>query len=95
LPLKYNNGNLVEYEKIHLTKQELVAKFGAITMEPQSIRGLWTYEEKEYEDELIRLIVDVEDTKDTEGFFVSYKEVLKERFRQIEIWITAFPIRII
>ncbi|MBU2461308.1 hypothetical protein KKH65_00320 [bacterium] len=95
MPLKYNDGSSVEYEKIQLTKQEVVVKFGAVTMEPQSIFGLWVYKEKEYEDELIRLIVDVSDTKETEEFFRSYKEILKERFGQIDICITAFPIRII
>ena len=95
LPLKYNDESLVEYEKIQRTRQELVGKFGAVTMEPQSILGVWVYEEKEYEDELIRLNVDVEDTKETEEFFRSYKNVLKERFKQIDMWITAFPIRII
>lgn len=95
LPLKYNDGSPVEYRKIQLTKQELVDRFGAVTMEPQSILGLWMHEEKEYKDELIKVIVDVEDTRETEGFFVSYKEILKKRFRQIEIWLIAFPIRII
>lgn len=84
LPLKYNDESLVEYEKIQRTRQELVGKFGAVTMEPQSILGVWVYEEKEYEDELIRLNVDVEDTKETEEFFRSYKNVLKERFKQID-----------
>jgi hypothetical protein len=95
LPLKYNDGSPVKYDKIQITRQELVNKFGAITMEPQSIFGFWVYKEKEYEDELIRVIVDAEDTKETEEFFASYKEILKERFKQIDIWITAFSIRII
>ena len=95
LPLKYNDGSPVEDEKIQLTKQELVDRFGVVTIEPQSILGLWTHEEKEYEDELIKTIIDVEHTKETEKFFISYKEILKNRFRQIDIWMTAFFIRII
>ena len=95
LPFKYNDNTPVEYEKIYQTKRELVDKFRGITVEPQTISGIWSYEEKEYDDELIRVIIDVEDTKETEEFFRNYKGVLKERFRQIDIWITAFPIQII
>ncbi|MEW6482660.1 MAG: hypothetical protein AB1397_06675 [bacterium] len=94
LPLKYNDGTYVEYEKIQLTKRELIDRFGAITIEPQFF-GWWVYEEKEYEDELLRVVIDTQDTQKTEDFFKSYKEILKERFKQIEIWITAYPIRII
>ncbi|MDI6736354.1 MAG: hypothetical protein QME42_09235 [bacterium] len=95
LPLKYNDGIPVEYEKIHQTKRELVDKFKAITVEPQTILGIWGYEEKEYEDELIRVIIDVENTSATTLFLAKYKEILKERFKQIDVWITASPIQII
>lgn len=95
LPLKYNDGTPVEYEKIHQTIKELVDDFGAITVEPQTIFGIWSHGEQEYEDELIRLIIDVVDTPSTTMFFAEYKKVLKERFKQIDVWITASPIQII
>ena len=63
-------------------------------MEPQGFRGIWIYEGVEYEDELIRFVLDVEDTPETEAFFREYKEVLKERFKQLDIWMTLHPIRI-
>ena len=49
----------------------------------------------EYQDELIRFVVDTEATPDNDEFFRALKERLKERFRQIEIWITAYPIRLL
>jgi len=64
-------------------------------MEPQGFRGIWIYKGIEYEDELIRFVLDVEDTPETEAFFRKYKEVLKERFKQLDIWITLHPIRIL
>ncbi|MEW6095527.1 MAG: hypothetical protein AB1567_03235 [bacterium] len=42
LPLKYNDGTPVEYDKIHQTIRELVDHFGAITVEPQTILGIWS-----------------------------------------------------
>ncbi|GFP32849.1 hypothetical protein HKBW3S42_01156 [Candidatus Hakubella thermalkaliphila] len=91
LPLTYNNGSPIEPEKFQQTRRELVEKFGAVTVEPQSVHGIWTHGSKEYSDELIRLI-DIETTSETEKFFKELKERLKIRFQQIEIWITAHPI---
>ena len=53
------------------------------------------YQGQEYTDQLIRFIVDTETTPDTDEFFRDFKERLKERFRQIEIWMTASPIRVL
>ncbi|MBC8235682.1 hypothetical protein H8E77_39550 [bacterium] len=64
-------------------------------MEPQGFRGIWIDEGVEYEDELIRFVLDVEDTPETEEFFRDFKEVLKERFKQLDIWMTIHPIRIL
>ncbi|NCO83384.1 MAG: hypothetical protein COZ31_04945 [Nitrospirae bacterium CG_4_10_14_3_um_filter_44_29] len=95
LPLKYNDGFPIEPEKFQQTRRELIEKFGAVTVEPQSVHGIWTHGSEEYADELIRFIVDIETTSETEKFFKELKERLKIRFQQIEIWITAHPIRLI
>jgi len=95
LPLRYNDGAPVEPEKFQQTRRELIEKCGAVTVEPQNIHGVWTHGSKEYADELIRFIIDIETTPETEKFFKECKERLKIRFQQIEIWFTAFPIRLI
>ena len=95
LPLKYNDGTSVEPEKFQETRRELVARFGALTMDAPPVAGLWVSGGREYQDELIRFVVDTEATPDTDEFFRTLKERLKERFRQIEIWITAYPIRLL
>ena len=95
LPLKYNDGTEVEAEKFQETRRELVAQFGALTMDPPSVSGLWISGEQEYQDELIRFVIDTQASPQTEEFFQEFKERLKERFRQIEVWITASPIRLI
>ena len=95
LPLKYNDGSLVEPEKFQETRRELVAQFGALTMDAPPVSGLWISGGREYRDELIRFVVDAEATPDTDAFFRDFKERLKDRFRQVEIWITAYPIRLL
>ena len=95
LPLHYNDGTPIEDERFQQTWTELVERFGAVTIEPQSLQGIWTQQVERYEDELKRLIVDVADTPATKRFFESYKETLKQRFSQVDIWIAAYPVRII
>ena len=43
----------------------------------------------------MRILLDVEDTTENAQFFTEFKKTLKERFRQIDIWIISFEIRII
>ena len=76
LPLKYNDGTSVEAEKFQQTKVELLERFQGLTIDPGTIRGLWVYRGEQFEDELIRLIVDGEDTPETEQFFREFKERL-------------------
>lgn len=95
LPLKYNDGTPVEPEKFQQTRRELVQRFGALTMEVQPISGVWVYGGQEHHDDLIRFIVDTEASPSNDAFFAQLKAILKERFRQIDIWITAQPIRIL
>lgn len=95
LPLKYNDGTVVEPEKFQATRRELVERFGAITMDTPPISGLWVSGTREYQDELVRFVVDAASSPDTDKFFRDFKERLKDRFRQIEIWITAYPIRLL
>lgn len=95
LPLKYNDGTPVEPEKFQTTRRELVGRFGALTMDAPPISGLWVAGGRAYQDELIRFVVDTEATPETDEFFRDFKERLKDRFRQVEIWIVAYPIRLL
>lgn len=95
LPLQYNDGTPIEDEKFDQTSAELADRFRGVTIEPRSLRGIWLQEGTRYEDELLRLVVDAPDTPATRRFFAAYKETLKERFKQLDIWITAYQVRII
>jgi hypothetical protein len=37
----------------------------------------------------------VPDTAENRQFFVEFKELLKQRFQQIDIWMTTYPLDVI
>jgi hypothetical protein len=92
LPLRSNDGQPIPPEFIKLTITELLARFDGMTMGPQHVAGIWQQDGVRYEDELLRFVVDVEDSEENQFFFVNFKTVLLERFQQIEIYIVSYPI---
>jgi hypothetical protein len=74
---------------------QLRHRFGAVSSETQTIHGLWQHDEEVYRDELMRVFVDVPDTPETRQFFLEFKEILKRDLKQIDIWMTTYPIEII
>jgi hypothetical protein len=95
LPLQFNDGQPVPDELIGQTLVELRQQFGAVSSETQIIRGLWQHEGQTYGDELVRVFVDVPDVAESRQFFLGFKERLKARFRQIDIWMTTYPIEVL
>lgn len=95
MPLRDNDGKPIPAIEFKKTRDDLVAEFGAVSHETGKIRGMWTFGEKRYEDESVRFFVDCEDTKGTRKFFNDFKDTLKQRFLQIDIWITKHTIEII
>ena len=77
------------------TLLELENHFGAVSWETQVIRGRWHHEQDVYADDLMRVIIDVEDLAAHRQFFRDFKEGLKSRFRQIEIYMTTHLIDVI
>jgi hypothetical protein len=94
LPLTYNDGADVEGEKFDQTSNELCDRFGGTTQDTVRVAGIWKYAGVRYRDELVRIRIETVDP-DAREFFLAYKEVLKERFQQIDIWIVAHDIEII
>jgi hypothetical protein len=95
LPLRFNDGQPVPDDLVADTLLELEQRFGAVSSETQTIRGLWRYEGESYRDDLIRVFVDVADEAEYRRFFLEFKERLKERFQQIDIWMTTYPIEVL
>lgn len=92
LPSQFNDGRPVPEEITADTLLELERKFGAVSCETQLILGLWRREGELYRDSLARVFVDVADTIENREFFVQFKQRLKERFEQLDIWMTTYPI---
>ena len=86
LPRRFNDGQLVPDELIADTMLELEARFGAVSSETQPLRGLWRSEDQLFRDELIRVFVDTPDVVESRQFFLEFKERVKARFQQIDIW---------
>jgi len=95
LPLRFNDGTAVPDGLVAETILDLRSRFGAVSSETQVIRGTWDYLGETYRDDLVRLFVDVPDLPEHREFFVAYKQTLKQRFRQLDIWMTTYPIEVI
>lgn len=95
LPLVFNDGRPVPDGLIADTLLELREQFGAVSCETQTIRGTWTFEAEVFRDDLVRVYVDADDTIESREFFANFKERLKSRFEQIDIWMTTYPIEVL
>ena len=92
LPRRFNDGSWIPKRLFVLTLRELRIPFGAVSNETQVIRGQWEYSGVIFRDEVMRGFVDAPRTSHAQDFFVEFKETLKARFQQIEMWITWFDI---
>jgi hypothetical protein len=95
LPPRFNDGATVPDELIAETLLELRTQLGAVSWESQAIHGEWTFQAQSYRDDLVRVFVDVPDTEVNRQFFMSFKEHLKARFQQLDIWVTTHPLEIL
>jgi hypothetical protein len=94
LPRRFNDQQPVPEDLLGETVLELRQHFGAVSSETQIIRGLWEHQQQPYADDLGRVFVDVPDTPQNPQFFEEFKDRLKIRFRQIDIWMVSFLIEV-
>ena len=95
LPLRFNDGELVPDEFVGEALLELEQKFGAVSWETQVIRGAWQQAGKFYHDELMRVFADVPDKPENRQFFLEFKERMKNKFRQLDIYLTSYAIDVL
>ena len=95
LPRKFNDGSPVPEALLDDTLLELEKRSGAVSAETQTIRGRWRHGKQTYTDDHVKVFLDVPDSPETLEFFKEFKEVLKSRFQQIDIWMTTYPLDII
>ncbi|HEX7179383.1 MAG TPA: hypothetical protein VF220_06620 [Nitrososphaeraceae archaeon] len=87
LPLKYNDNTPVEKRKFTETFDDIVIKFGGITIDDSPIMGGWIdpATKRRYEEEMIVYWVMCEDTEENKSMLGNLKLTLIDRFKQIEI----------
>jgi hypothetical protein len=95
LPLTFNDGTRVGRDLILETRLELVAHFGGASFYPQVVSGYWVGASQTFEDKLIEVRVVGRGTEADEAFIRSFKEALKVRFDQEEIFIRSYSIELI
>lgn len=95
LPLRFNDGQSVPDDLIAGLLLQIEQHFGAVSCETQTIHGLWQHEGRPYRDELVRVFVDALDVPETRQFFLKFKETLKTELKQIDIWMTTYPIEVL
>jgi len=95
VPLLFNDGSPVPEASLAETFKELRAKFGAASWETQVVRGMWENEGAVFRDNLTRFFVDVPDLAEHRLFFKEFKQKLKQRFKQLDVWITSHPVDVI
>jgi hypothetical protein len=92
--LNYNDGSEIEEEKFDRTADELCDRFGGVTQDTVRVTGTWKYGGTRYRDILYRIRVDTTE-RTARAFLKAAKEVWKERFRQLDIWITSHEIDVL
>ena len=94
LPTKQNDGTAIESEKFDQTALELTDRFQGISQDVILVHGLWKFAGTVYPDELVRFRVDTQD-RTARKFIKAHKPIWKDRFKQLDLWITVHEIEVI
>ena len=63
LPLRFNDGSDVPQRWFGKAANEIVAEFGGLHFDCQLVVGRWRHQGIEYRGHLVKIIVDVHDTR--------------------------------
>ncbi len=93
LPLFFNDNTEISGTLMDLTLDELEREFGGVSHELNRILGFWKDEKGfRYQEQNTRIFCDVPNEPDSKDFFREYKETLKTRFKQQDIWMVSYLI---
>ncbi|MGH9877118.1 MAG: hypothetical protein ACRD38_09665 [Nitrososphaerales archaeon] len=99
LPIYYNEPKTpVEPEKFEQTKNEILERFGGFSVLGITEGGWINPDTNDVSVELMGgFFVDIErkELEDTIAFLKNYKKILKERFKQDEIYIVGYELYVI
>jgi len=94
LPLQFNDGKVFPETWLPDAVLELVAQFGAASYETQTVQGQWRHEGILYQDELVRLFVDVPDLAKNRRWMKQFKERWRNKLKQIELWMVSYRVEV-
>jgi hypothetical protein len=98
LPAEFNDGRLVADacpQCLPDSLTEVIDTFGAFTFRPDVAVGSWAMDDRRYTDRLSVLSIDVDDTEGHRAWIAHLKAHLLQRFEQLEIYVTSYPIDVI
>jgi len=95
VPLLFNDGSPVPEVLLAQTFAELRSRFGTASWETQVVHGSWEHEGVTFRANLTRFFVDVPNLPEHRNFFKEFKQTLKQRFKQVDVWITSHPVDVI
>jgi hypothetical protein len=76
--------------------REAATAFGALTFRPDIAAGTWIGDDLHcYDDRLSVLTVDVDDTPENWEWIRHFTSHLLQRFEQLEIYVTSYPIVVV
>jgi len=94
VPLQFNDGSAVPEEWIGEAVNEASDHFGGASFETQIVKGQWQHKGVVFHDNLVRIVVDVQDTAENRRWMKEFKGRWKERLKQLELWLVSYRIEI-
>lgn len=95
VPLTYNDGTVIEPEKLVEIRERLLEQFGNLTFIPQPNDGFWTMGGVTFRDSIVLYRVVTDKVRPARRFFRQLKEELKRTLRQEEIFIVERDVEIL
>jgi len=93
-PLRFNDGRIIPRARLGEAVREIRNQFGAVSYETQKIEGHWQHAGITYQEEQVRMFVDVPDVPKNRAWMKEFKAKWKKRLKQLEIWMVSYQIEI-
>jgi hypothetical protein len=94
LPLQFNDGRDVPGEWLAEAVLEIVDHFSAASYETQKLEGHWRHGGVLYRDNLVKVVVDVDDSPDSRQWMKDFKARWRDRLEQLELWMVSYLIEV-
>lgn len=94
LPVQFNDGREIPPEWLADAVFEIVEHFGAASYETQKVEGHWRHAGVTYRDDLVKIVVDVADSKEHRQWLKAFRDRWKVKLEQLELWMVSYRIEV-